>query len=212
MGVVLGVDQSINGTGLCVLKDASPVLLKTVKQDASMGFARFDNICREIETIISTHQPNIVVAEECTGHNHSASLMGLVELLGCIKLTVYRLGYRADREAYLKGDKVFVCQNQSSMKKFCLGSGSVKKDSGYLLSVFQRMHVQFEDDNQADAYMHAWMVEIVRGVVCGDIDIDDLPTHQQETLIARGVKSRKGLSMTRAMKMSAEEKRNLVGY
>jgi hypothetical protein len=49
-------------------------------------------------------------------------------------------------------------------------------------------------------------------VLRGNISIDTLPSYQQEALIAKGVKKAKGLSMTKAMKLSPEEKLKLVGF
>jgi Holliday junction resolvasome RuvABC endonuclease subunit len=209
---VLGIDQSVNGTGFCVLKNARPALLETLSMETYQGMDRLVAICDRVVALVGEHQPDIIVMEEPTGHVKSASIMQLVELFGCVKLQIHRLGYPFGREAILSPGKAFMQQNQSSMKKFMLGDGSMSKDSRYLLEIFERIKVSFKDDNQADAYMHAWMVSIVRAVMRGNISIDTLPSYQQEALIARGVKHAKGLSMTKAMKLPPTEKSKLVGF
>jgi Holliday junction resolvasome RuvABC endonuclease subunit len=208
----LGVDQSLNGTAFCLLKGGRPELLETLSMEGCEGMSRLVAICDRADSLIVQHQPDIVVLEEPTGHARSSSLLVLVELFGCIKLQAYRRGYQPGRETLISTGKALMFQNQSSMKKFMLGDGSTQKDARYLLAVFERLKISFKDDNQADAYMHAWMAGVVRGVLRGDVPIDSLTHYQQEALISRGARRTKGLSMTKAMKLPPEEKLKLVGW
>jgi hypothetical protein len=75
------------------------------------------------------------------------SVFNLGELGGCIDLTLYRSEIPNFVSYYVLPPTV--------VKKFCLGSGSIKKDSGYLLKVYNKFGTEFPDDNQADAFMIA---------------------------------------------------------
>ena len=211
---VYALDLSLSATGHCVMQDGEPLLLETIKtpDDADL-YERIKIIINRVFQVFAEHNPNIVVME---GYAFSAStnnITKLAELDGIIKYELLvEQGYSKSREVLAKADKAFHVQTQSQMKKFCLGDGAAKKDSRYLLEVFNRIHKQFEDDNQADAYMHAWMTTILVGVLRGNIAISDLPEHQQEALISGGARKQKNLSMKKAMKLSEEEKRKLAGF
>jgi Holliday junction resolvasome RuvABC endonuclease subunit len=210
--VALGIDQSLNGTGLCLLDNGRPSFMGTIKLDTHDGQHRLHAIVEEIRSLVGRHDPDIVAMEDTTAQAHSASIKPLIELAGVIKYELFKLGYHCGREQVLHGRHCLMIQNQSTMKKFCLGSGAVKKDARYLLEVFERLRVNFADDNQADAYMHAWMAVIVRGVLQGKIEITNLTGYQQEALIGPGVRQKKGLSMAKAMKLPPEEMIKLVGF
>ncbi len=97
-----------------------------------------------------------------------------------------------------------------SMKKFVLGKGNVQKDTSYLLKIFDAIHQRFANDNEADAYMHAWQSTMVVQVLRGKVAISNLTNAQQEALISKGVKHIKGMSIAKAMKLDDDEKRKLV--
>jgi Holliday junction resolvasome RuvABC endonuclease subunit len=212
--IIYALDLSLSATGHCVMQDGEPLLLETIKTDAELDlYERIKIIVTRVFEVLEKYQPNVVVTE---GYAFSAStnnITKLAELAGIIKYhLLVELGFTEIREALTAADKAFHIQTQSQMKKFCLGDGAAKKDSRYLLEVFDRLKKRFDDDNQADAYMHAWMANIVIGVLRGNITISDLPGHQQEALIAGGARKQKNLSMTKAMKLSEEEKRKLAGF
>lgn len=208
----LGIDQSINHTGLCLLVAGKPVVLESIDLEKLDGFARQATIVDRIEAIVDEHRPTIIVMEDYARQAHSSSIIPLVELGGCIKMAAHRRGYGFTREDRLHAERVFMVQNQSQMKKFVLGDGSISKDEAYLLKILNKINLQFQDSNQADAYMHAWMSVLVLAVMRGYVTIDSLPSYQQEALISGGAKRRKGLSLSKAMKLPVEEKIKLAGF
>lgn len=212
---VLAIDQSISGSAVCGMENGKQYLLGTIKHPSDMqGFDRARWIRAGVRDLLKIHEPNIFVMEDYAlggGRNINSSIP-LIELGGLIKDVAVELGYSFGRDALFTGQKVMRIQTNQQMKKFCLGNGSTKKDSGYLLNVFNRMKLQFEDDNQADAYMHAWTAGIVVQVLRGVVPIGNLPSHQQEVLIASGIKKKSGLSMAKAMKLSDAQKLELVGW
>ena len=209
---ILGIDQSLNATGLCLLEEGRIVLRETHRFGEEDGLTRLDRITSRVGHVLEEHNPLTVVMEDYARQAKSASLVPLVELGGCLKWIILKLGYSMGREAIMAGQKLLRIQNQSSMKKFMLGHGNITKDSRYLLAVFERIQIAFEDDNQADAYMHAWMTSIVLAVLQGKVSLENLPRHQVEALISAGANRKKGLSLTKAMKLPASEQLKLVGF
>lgn len=196
--VILGIDQSLTGTGLAVVKATFPEL-KTVEtrivSSKLKGFSRIEEILMNIKGLVATHQPSVIAMEDYTRMANSASLAPLIELASCIKLDLFRLGLEP------------VIQNQSSMKKFAFGDGGTQKDSSYLLRVFDITGQRFPDDNQADAFLHAWLMVEKIWYATGKRNIDDLTAKQRDTLMAMGQKESK-LSEAKFRKLTAHEKLN----
>ena len=211
---VYALDLSLAGTGHCLLRDGEIVVLETIHTtDAMTLYQRIEKIFTRITAVIAEHEPNVIVTEDYAFTASTNTITKLAELAGVIKYhLLVNLGYSEGHDALAKAAKAFCTQTQSQMKKFCLANGATKKDSRYLLEVFDRIKRRFDDDNQADAYMHAWMAGIVVGVLRGNVTISDLPSHQQEALISGGVRKQKGLSIAKAMKLPEEEKRKLAGF
>jgi Holliday junction resolvasome RuvABC endonuclease subunit len=173
---------------------------------------RINRILQRIRLVISDLKPDIFVMEDYSGGANINTMIPLVELGGCLKMMIHELGYRIGRDVMMRGDKLFIIQAATSMKKFVLGHGNVTKDTSYLLKIHQRLHVAFDNDNEADAYMHAIMAGLVYKVARGEVPIGNLTATQQEALISRGLKKRKGLSMSKAMKLPDSEKVALAGF
>lgn len=224
MSRVLGIDASLAATGVCVLDDfeTKPLHLSTIRNE-DLDFTRLADTARRVLLLVDEFQPELVAMEGYAYGASSNTITQLAELGGIIKLGLSERGYafgigtgnnKASRDQAIMNTKtqkkLFVVQTVASMKKFCLGHGSMKKDSGYLLSVYKRMHIEFEDDNQADAYMHAWSAQLIVSVLLGHARIGDLEPYQQESLISAAVKNTKGLSLTKAMKLSDDQKMKLV--
>lgn len=231
MGVqlkTLGIDQSLKGTALCLLDDdpGVPPLLKTlIYPDSVVGMVRYDEIVDDVLDAVHTSRPELVVMEDyaMSGGKGTNNLTRLAELGGMIKWHLHHLGYafgygtahnaleEAEAwEATQFASKLFVVQRVNTMKKFCLGDGSTKKDTAYLLKVHDRLHKSFADDNQADAYMHALTARQIWAVIRGEMPVSNLLKEQQECLLDRGRKLHKGLSLAKALKMSDQEKLELI--
>lgn len=202
--VVMGIDQSLSGTGLTVVrahtndgKHGLDIVSKETVSSKLTGMARLDEIAKRIIHVAGLYAPHLICMEDVTRMASSASIIPLTELYAVIKFELFRwkLPLRI--------------QNQSQMKKFNFGQGNVSKDSNYMLKVFDATGERFDDDNQADAYMHAKLgVETVRFLqkLTG---LEDYKTAQQEVLLADALK-KSGLSQGKFKKLATEEKMKLV--
>lgn len=210
---VIAIDQSLTASALCGLDDGKQFLLETIRHDDSVkGAERIVRILDHVRTILTEHKPLIFAMEDYSGGANINTLIPLVELGGCIKLLAHELGYRPGRELIMQGRSVLMVNSPQTMKKFMLGEGNVKKDTSYLLKVHQRLKVAFDDDNKADAYMHAQMVGLMYKVIRGEIPVSNLTNAQQEALITPGVKRKSGLSIIKAMKLPDDQKLALAGF
>jgi Holliday junction resolvasome RuvABC endonuclease subunit len=202
----MGIDQSLSGTGIAIIQadclNNKPILnlecKRTIGSDRK-GIARLDYIAREVIRFISEFQPApfLICMEDVTRMATSQAIIPLTELFAVIKLDVWRAGLPLR------------VQNQSSMKKFNFGQGNVSKDSNYMLRVFDVTQERFDDDNQADAYMHARLgVETIR-LLKGFKTLSDFTVPQQEVLFAEAMKN-SGLTQGKFKKLPEEEKMKLV--
>ena len=207
--VVYGVDQSLTGFGHCVLTDGEITQIGTVGVGDKVGMERLEILQTMFETTIAKCRPDLIVIEDYAFGASTNTITQLAELGGILKWTAHKMAYLFGWDRSVAGFKSLVTQTQSQMKKFCLGNGSAKKDSRYLLTVMEKINKSFSNDNEADAYMHAWMATIVHAVKTGKTQVGDLPAFQQEVLISQVVKSKK-ISITKALKLSDEEKMKLI--
>ena len=222
---IYAIDPSLNGFAHMVLEDGQSVFSERLDTAGMTGWERIEKIVRRVEQILD--HPNeiglpepevagprfrfdVVVMENYAFSARTNNITRLAEVGGCLKRAIFTRGYAFGRDAILRQVPVFFVQAQSQMKKFCLANGAQKKDSRYLLEVFERIKLSFANDDEADAYMHAWTAGIVVGVIRGTIPLENLTSYQQEALLERGVKNRKGLSMTKAKKLPPEEQQKLA--
>lgn len=226
--VVLGIDLSIRGTGLCLLDGESvePPVLETLSLEDFSERECVMKIVSRVLAIVLERGPNLVAIEDyAMGSADTNNITRLAEIGGVIKWELQKAGFafgygtarnKADRDVArattLTAQRLLVLQPSSTMKSFCLGKGNVPKDTRYLLTVKEQMGIHFTDDNQADAYMHAYMAGLVVAVLRGQIPIGNLPEKSQHALIERARKKTKGISEKKAMKLSDEEKFKLIQF
>jgi Holliday junction resolvasome RuvABC endonuclease subunit len=215
---ILGIDQSLNASGLCVVNSNGGIEYSTTishnPDDRTIhNLAKVFALIGAVDDIVKQYKPGIIAMEEyARSIRGSASLVPLVELGGALK---YRLWteYRY-AESYLgwsDGHRPLIIQNQSQMKKFCLGEGDTKKDSAYLLKVYKTFGISFADDNKADAFMHAHMAHTCHRVCSNELPANSLPEHQQEVLLGIGLKAAKIKStQKKALKLTNTEKVELI--
>lgn len=209
---IYAIDQSLNGFAHCLLEDGESKLLETIDTKNLDGWPRIKKIVDRVIEVIMGWKPDVIAMEDYAFTARTNTMTQIAELCGIIKYEIFQLGFEETREALKRGTDAFVVQTVSQMKKFNLGNGAMKKDSRYLLEVFQRIKQSFADDNQADAYMHAWLCSIIVGVVQGKVPVGNLTSYQQEALMSCGVKKQKGLSMAKAMKLPDDQKLKYVGW
>jgi Holliday junction resolvasome RuvABC endonuclease subunit len=212
---IYSIDQSFRGFGHVVLEDGKTIFSETINTDDEelSGFSRVIRLHHAVMEVLEQHKPDVVTIEDYAYGSTSNNITDVAELVGVLKFElIHRLGYSDSRDSLAAAKKALSIQTQSEMKKFNLGSGNVKKDSRYLLTVMQHTGIAFENDNIADAFMHAWRCGMSIGVLQGRVEVSGLPKHQQESLMSAGVKRTKGVSMAKALKLPEQQKRNLVGY
>ena len=211
----LGIDQSINATGLVYMKDGKMIASQCIEFKEAKPrptYERFDITCKAVEEYIGSFEPDYVELEGLSFGSKGDTVFRLAALKGCIELTLQRNGYsEATTDNLAAGKKrLWAVVPPSRMKAFCLGDGGVKKDTSYLIKVMERVKQNFHNDNIADAYMHALFMSMLVRVMPGTIEVSGLPEWQQETLMKDGVARRKGLSLNKALKLSEGEKYTLV--
>jgi len=197
---VLGIDQSLSGTGIAVV-EATPTSIKPIHLatigSKSTGMQRLDEIVNEILITVEEAKPVIICMEDVTRMATSASIIPLTELFAVIKFSLWKRQFPVR------------VQNQSQMKKFNFGQGNVSKDSNYMLRVFDAVNERFSDDNQADAFMHARLGIAVVRFLKGWTTLADYTAAQQEVLLATALKH-SGFTQGKFKKLTTEEKMKLV--
>lgn len=205
---IIGIDQSLTGTGVAhVENDGTLFETKLLKVGKLRGIERLDFITSEICKFIDSVSERIVVARE--GYSFGSTgraTFSLGELGGCIDLRLY---------SQKPGDIVaYYTIPPTVIKKYCLGKGNIKKDSAYLLTVYNKIGVEFTDDNQADAYMIALTL---LGFLMGRNDkmtdfFEGLSIEKKEALVSSKI-NKKGSGVTKSTlkNMNHEEFAKYVG-
>lgn len=191
---VMGIDQSLTGTGVCILgTDAAVRFEKRTIRSEKTGCARLCDIVDRLLAMAEIYRPALVAMEDVTRMASSASIIPLTELYAAIKLGFYRANIPLR------------IQNQSTMKKFVFLQGDVSKDTRYMLRVFDATGKHFDDDNQADAYGHAWTALTLVQVLRGDVLLSSLKSKRQEAILGAAVKE-SGMSEAKFKKLSDAQK------
>jgi hypothetical protein len=159
MTFYIGIDQSLTGTGMCILNEDGSVrdtLLIKPKKIHGLGIRRLAYIMREIVGYMGSVAGRILTTrEEYSFSSKGRAVFNLGELGGCVDLTLYNHeNVQWDSHAHFR-------LPASTHKMFCLQDGSAKKGSTkaqkqvYLDKVAQKTGERFDDDNIADSYMLA---------------------------------------------------------
>lgn len=157
--VIIGIDQSLSNTGVSVIKRGEKPLYFSIQTGQMRGVVRLDYITREIIKIISdcckdNVGSNIVICREDYAYGAKGDVFNLGELGGCIDLVIYNSVNR-NSDSRVKYYKI----PPNSWKLLVLGSGQVKKDTQYLLTVYDKTGEKFDNDNIADSYMIALAID-----------------------------------------------------
>lgn len=207
---VVGIDQSLSGTGIVEISHDGNIIRKQLLSPGKLlGVQRLDFITNKIFEFCSEIKERFIVARE--GYSFASkgrSVFNLGELGGCIDLVLFRSKISNFVEYYILPPTV--------VKKYCLGSGSVKKDSSYLLLVYKKLEIEFPDDNQADAYMIASTLLGFKKAICLQQGFDQtkfvksLSETKKEALLST-LLSVKGSGITKAT-MKKIESVDFAGY
>jgi hypothetical protein len=153
--VTIGIDQSLSGTGITILDNNKEPKHFLISPDKIVGVKRLDYICRNLIEIIANgivenDGEQIVICREDYAYAAIGDVFSLGELGGCIDLSIYR-ALNPNGESPV----TYYCMPSNSWKLLILGAGSLKKDTGYLLNIFNKTGLKFENDNIADSHMLA---------------------------------------------------------
>lgn len=194
---VLGIDQSLSGTGLSHIDHQGKMIRQKILKTAKLrGVARLKTICDSVLEFCQETGERFVIAREgySFGSKGRASF-SLGELGGCIDLTLFKANMPELVDYYVFSPTV--------IKKYCLGSGAVKKDTQYLLKVYDVFGIHFLDDNQADAFLIAQtLLGMLNGRNTGNPEFfKSLSQAQKEALVSKS----EGITQAKVKKMSHEE-------
>jgi len=137
----VGLDLSLNGTGLTVLSDSSVILSQKL-------IASFPKDCIEKRTIsignqvvseIEQFDPFIVCIEGLSFRSAGQATLDLAGLSLYVRILL------------LNSLKKFYLVPPCTLKKFVTGSGRSQKNI-MLLKTFKKFGVEFTDDNLCDSY------------------------------------------------------------
>lgn len=132
---ITGLDLAMGSTGLC-LPDGSVLTIKP----KGKGDARYTEVRDHIRLAVRTSKTDLVVLEAIQGR----SLKGDAA-------TVLPMMHGAVRAMLIDDAVPYVLINQSTLKKYATGSGNADK-TAMALAAFKRAHLEFDDDNQCDAW------------------------------------------------------------
>jgi hypothetical protein len=129
---VLGLDLSLTATGIC-LPDGITLTIKTRQKDGDKRLIHIeDAIIRAIGHVI-----DLAVIEDLPTHAMSAGITGMV--------------HGVARNALNKADIPYALVVPATLKAFATGKGSGDK-TPMAMAAYKRGGVEFEDDNQCDAW------------------------------------------------------------
>lgn len=200
--MILGIDQSITSTGICLATDDLEIVkIDTLLSGKRRGVYLLDFLRESIEEYVglANGQPIVVAREGYSYQSNTNNAFQTGEIGGFINYCCFMNGNVID---------MFVFP-PTTVKKFCLGTGSKEKDTGYLLKVFKETGIEFDDDNQADAFLLALTAKKMLSIETNTEDsvglVDSLNPTQKETLVPASVAKRRKLTKAKIKKLSSEE-------
>jgi Holliday junction resolvasome RuvABC endonuclease subunit len=144
---VLGIDLSLNGTGLCVLggdgviKHSERITLNTNKANKIKGFKRVQFVKRSIFKIIKDYKITHIAIEGYSFGSKGRSIIDLGEMGGVIRNSVM--------EEY--PHIIMIEVPPKSLKKIYAGNGNADKDM-MAAEIQKKYNHTFETNDECDAY------------------------------------------------------------
>jgi len=193
---VIGIDPSLTGTAICswdsgVIKRSLHI---TPPSKQCEGFDRVVHIVNSLSQYINDTKEITCIAKEGYSYSSKGAVYQIGELGGCINMLIKRV----------LPDVPFYVFSPKTVKKFCLGNGNIKKDSAYLLKVYDQFDIRFDTDDDADAFMIAYMAEHVHHILKTN-DITGITDKEKEALLSNKLLKKDKLTINKAMKLDPEE-------
>jgi len=203
----VGIDQSLTGTGIVVIdKNGEIVGMRLIAppKNLNRGVQRLNWITKTVIEFMDEKCDGCVasVREGYSYGSKGRSVFDLGELGGCLDLMLFHNRGEGTLEHFVIPP--------STMKKWVLGHGNVKKDTGYLMKILAKTGIKFPDDNQADAYMHAVTLRSACLIAAGEMEVDDLTETQRESFFSGARMKTEGLTKAKMKKITNEEFRTLL--
>ena len=186
--IVVGIDPSLTGTGIIVLRNGEPGKALTTKNEPKLGtiervrriYEQINNVIENLSTcyvnayigdmrMIRWEPPSLIVIE---GFSYGSKGRGVFDIA--------YLGWRIreELERYRTEDDIpWLEVSPSHVKQFATGKGNANKEI-VLQQVYKRWGVELTDNNQADAYVLAQIGRAYLG------EADDLTDFQQKVIRA----------------------------
>ena len=166
--IIIGLDISLTGTGVVVLKDdqvVHEILIKSKPPENKNNITEIERLILirdKMISLIKENPPDLVVIENMAFMAKGTSLTQLAYLNYSIRAYLWENGIK------------FLLVAPPSLKKFITGHGRAEKDE-IMDIIFTKYHIAATDNNIADAFVLA---------VIGRTFLNDsaTETHQQEVL------------------------------
>lgn len=173
----VGIDQSLNGTGLC-LRDAAGVVhaTQTIDPGKLRGVERLACVKTRVTSFLSSRVA--FVAFEGYSYNSVGRVFELGEVGGVLRLVVHEYGLS------------FVVVPPASLKKFATGNASAEKED--MVEAAKAAGFVTTDDNQADAF---FLSQIAR---CYHLEL--APPNRAQLEVLHSLRSPKSKKPTRRIR------------
>ena len=184
--IVVGIDPSLTGTGIIVLRNGELGKALTTKNEPKLGtiervrriYEQINNVIENLSTcyvnayigdkrMIRWEPPSLIVIE---GFSYGSKGRGVFDIA--------YLGWRIreELERYRTEDDIpWLEVSPSQVKQFATGKGNANKEI-VLQQVYKRWGVELTDNNQADAYVLAQIGRAYLG------EADDLTDFQMKVV------------------------------
>ena len=206
----LGIDLSINGTGLCILDNDGKIFftvnlnsIYTKQVKKSHRTVRIACTAEYIADLIKQHSICFIAKEGYSfgsmRFRGSSSITPLAELNGVVEHYLLKNDFTEANNNYL-------IVQPTKVKKFTLSKGNFKKDTAYLLNIYEKTKIRFNTDDEADSYMVANLLfHLIR--TKKDIShIKELYDYQIECILDEDKLKSKKLGLKKWLKLQDSEK------
>jgi crossover junction endodeoxyribonuclease RuvC len=139
---IIGLDLSLTGTGIVVLRDSRIVYQELVTtKPGTTDMQRIITIMNQITEVLTTYAgPDcLVVIEGPSYGSNTSSIHTLGKLAGVVELSL------------VLRNITYLIVPPTSLKKLITGKGNAKKEQ-MLLQIYKKYGIEFHDNNLADAF------------------------------------------------------------
>lgn len=146
----VGIDQSLSSTGVTIMIEGKEPSFHSITPDKenNRGVRRLSFISNSVLSLIKDIKGDFIVCREDYAYGGKGNVFSLGELGGCIDMKLYESINR-----YSSSNVRYYSIPINSWKLLIFGNGAVKKDTEYLLKVYNKTGIQFKCDDIADSYM-----------------------------------------------------------